>query len=347
MSFESLTSDHAPARRDLRTAWTAGRLPHALLLSGEAGIGKQALAEWLVCLRWCHADDAPCGSCPSCKKVLTGNHPDLEVVRRNPSADADPKGLGSRLEITVAQIREGVLPALGLSAVEGGGRSVIISAAEDLNEQAQNALLKTLEEPPEGTLLVLVTSREEGLLDTIRSRCQEFRLAPLDAREMAARAPGCDPVLLALARGRPGRLPALEALDVRALILSFDELLAGTGRGMAFGAGLGALVDAAMDRIENADEPMLRRLVLEVLHARIRDLTLLEGGHGEGALLTGAPLEGYELPSIQELRTLETAVLEASTDIRRHLPPAVAWAALGNEFAMALVGGGGSPKRYT
>lgn len=347
MSSENLTSDHVAMRRDVSAAWRAGRLPHALLLTGEAGIGKRALALWIACLRWCDADDGPCGDCPSCKKVLTGNHPDLEVVCRNPAPELDPRGLGSRDEITVAQIREGVIPALSLKAVEDGGRSVVIQSAEDLNEQAQNALLKTLEEPPEGSLLVLVTAREEGLLDTIRSRCQEIRLQPLDADEMADREPGCDPMLLSLARGRPGRLPALAALPVSSLIASFDEVLARPGGGLAFGASLGSMVEAAGEQSQEVDERTLRGLVLEILHARIRDLTLVKGGHGAESLLTGPPPEGYEIPSIEVLRALETAVLEASADIRRHLPAAVAWAGLGHEFATALLGGGIATRRYT
>lgn len=347
MWSEQLTAGHPGVRADLTAAWRGGRLPHALLLTGEEGIGKAELAQWIVCLRWCQADDGPCGHCPSCKKVLTANHPDLELLRRNPPPEIDPKGLGSRLEITVDQIREVLIPALGLVAVEGGGRAVIIRSAEDLNEQAQNALLKTLEEPPPGALLVLVTSSEERLLDTIRSRCQEVRLAPLSSAEMASRAPGLEPLLLGLARGRLGRLAALRALDVGALLGALDGLLARPVAGSAFGALLGELVEEATAADEALEEEALRQLVLEVLHARLRDLALLgDGGRVEDLLTAGAPITAAP-PPMEVLKGLEAAIFEAGQDLRRHLPPAVAWAALGCEFVTVLVGGQSGPKRYT
>ena len=346
MWSEQLTSEHPGARADFTAAWRAGRLPHALLLTGEAGIGKGDLAQWVVCLRWCQVDDGPCGQCPSCKKVLTGNHPDLELVQRNPPAEIDPKGLGSRLEITVDQVRQGLIPGLSLAAIEGGGRSVIILSAEDLNEQAQNALLKTLEEPPKGALLVLVTAREDVLLDTIRSRCQEIRLSPHSAAEMASLAPSEDPLLLGLARGRPGRLHALRALDVGSLLRAFDALISRPLAGTAFGALLAGQVEQAKGEGPELEEPALQQLVLEVLHGRIRDLALLGGGGSQSELLTGAEPMTAEPPPMEVLTRLESAVFEAGQDFRRHLPGSVAWAALGCEFAMALVGGAGAPKRY-
>ncbi|MFT7461685.1 MAG: DNA polymerase III delta' subunit [Pseudohongiellaceae bacterium] len=340
MWSEQLTTGHAYARSDLKAAWEAERLPHALLFTGEAGIGKADLALWLVCLRWCQADEGPCGVCPSCKKVLTGNHPDFELVRRDPPAETDPRGLGSRLEITVAQVREGLIPGLSLAAVEGGGRSVLIRSAEDLNEQAQNALLKTLEEPPSGTLLLLVTAREDALLDTIRSRCQEVRLWPLSPAEMTVATPHEDPLLLGLARGRPGRLNALRALDVGALLQAFDGLLARPVAGTAFGTLLEELIEAASTEEGDVEQLTLHQIVLEALHARIRDLALLGDGGAPDDLITGAvPLTAAEPLPMDVLHGLEAAIFEAGHDLRRHLPPAVAWAALGCEFVSVLVGG--------
>jgi len=346
MWSEELTAEHPGARADFIAAWRAGRLPHALLLTGEAGIGKAALALWVVCLRWCQADDGPCGRCSSCKKVLTGNHPDLELVRRNPPAEIDPKGLGSRLEITVDQVRQGLIPALSLGAIEGGGRSVIIRSAEDLNEQAQNALLKTLEEPPKGALLVLVTAREDSLLDTIRSRCQEIRLTPHSPAEMAALAPHEDPLLVGLARGRPGRIEALRALEVGNLLRALDALMAQPRAGTAFGNVLAGLVERAVADTPEFEEAAMQQLLLEVLHARLRDLALLGGGGSLEELLTASEPVGVDPPPIEVLNRLESAVFEAGHDFRRHVPGSVAWAALGCEFVAALVGGAGAPKRY-
>ena len=83
---------HSHARRALTAAIAAGRLPHALLITGEEGIGKLEFAQWLVRFRWCRAEDRPCGTCPSCRKLATGNHPDFLEVVKDPSDEADPEG---------------------------------------------------------------------------------------------------------------------------------------------------------------------------------------------------------------------------------------------------------------
>lgn len=307
---------HHEVRRALSAAVTSGRLPHALLIAGEAGIGKAALALWLVQRRWCAADEPPCLTCPTCRKVSTGNHPDVTLLRREPDEGV----------LTVDRVREEVVEALALASTEGRGRVVILDGADDLNEEAQNALLKTLEEPPRDSLLVLVTAREERLLDTIRSRCQEVRAHPLAAEEMADLQAG-DPLLARLCRGRPGRLAAWADVDVAGLVALLDEWLAGQAPGSALAA---RLAEQAGDRPER---------VLEVLAARLRDLALLESGLEETALLLPAPAPGVQLPPFWALERMQEAVYEAVEDLRRNLPASVAWTALGLEFATARMGG--------
>jgi DNA polymerase III delta' subunit len=203
---------HEELRRALLAALRRGALPHALLLTGEGGSGKRRLAEWLAAARWCAAEPPPCLTCRSCRLVSTGNHPDLHVLVRNPPREQDPDELGSRHEITVDQVRRGLIPALGVRPLEGRGRTVIIDGADELNEAAQNALLKTLEEPPHGTLLLLLAAHADALLDTVRSRCQELRLFPLTAEVLRALFPDADDERLRLAAGRPGRLALRQRL---------------------------------------------------------------------------------------------------------------------------------------
>jgi len=329
----------------LCAAHAAGRLGHSWLLTGEAGIGKLEFAYWLVRMRWCQAQrERPCGDCRSCRQVDTGNHPDLVLVRRDPPPEADPQGLGSKHEITVGQVRELVLAGLSLRAVEGGGRVVIVDSADDLNEESQNALLKLLEEPPPGSLLILVTARAESLLDTVRSRCQEIRLAPLSEQEMAAAVSGHTERLCRLARGRPGCLEQLARLDVDGLLAALDGFLAGSCSGPGLARSLESILTAA--GAEGAEELSARRLTLEVLHQRIHDLALLQaGGVGEGP--SGRLSLEADLPPIDRLFDMETALMSALTDIRRHLPAAVSLTALGTEFERARMGAGPAGKRYT
>ncbi|HTE05788.1 MAG TPA: hypothetical protein VK824_06295, partial [Planctomycetota bacterium] len=118
MSSELELTGHEEARRALGAALRRGSLPHALILSGPSGIGKRRLAQWLVAARWCGSPTPPCGTCSSCRKVAGGQHPDLELLSRNPGKDRDPEELGSRTEITVDQVRRGLLPALSLRPLE-------------------------------------------------------------------------------------------------------------------------------------------------------------------------------------------------------------------------------------
>lgn len=142
----------------------AGRLAHALLLSGPAGLGKGLFARQLANLLVCEQGvevDAPCGQCKACRLVQAGSHPDIKCI--------EPEEPGKQLK--VEQIR-----ALGsgsvLTAQESGYRVFIIDPADAMNAAAANALLKTLEEPVPSALLILVSSQPHRLPATIISRCQ-------------------------------------------------------------------------------------------------------------------------------------------------------------------------------
>lgn len=137
-------------------------LPHALLVTGRSGVGKQRFAQQFAEVLLCSEQQAmPCGQCKGCRLIAAGTHPDLRIV-----APIEDKRV-----ISVDQIRE-LTHYLSLTALYGGYQVVIISPADLMNINAANSLLKTLEEPPAQTLLMLVTDRPAALSGTIRSRCQ-------------------------------------------------------------------------------------------------------------------------------------------------------------------------------
>ena len=187
-----------------------GRAPHAILLVGAEGVGKTTLALDLAAGLLCTAADPaarPCGACRSCRMVLAGGHPDVHrLAPEGPGRQVGIGGPGAR----APGISE-LIGALSLLPVEGGARVAIVESAQRMNDDAQAALLKTLEEPPGGVTLVLCADAEEPLLPTIRSRCARLRLGPVGARDieaiLAANGVADPPLAARLARasgGRPG-----------------------------------------------------------------------------------------------------------------------------------------------
>ena len=162
----------------LRRALARGRMPHAFLFVGPEGIGKHAfalrLAQALLCERVPEGELDPCGECPGCLQVMAGTHPDLLRV-------AKPE---DRQELPIRIIRDLCLD-LGLKPMSGRRKVAIVDDADDLNDEAANAFLKTLEEPPPGSTLILVGTSAEGQLDTILSRCRVVRFDPLPESELA------------------------------------------------------------------------------------------------------------------------------------------------------------------
>lgn len=142
------------------------RLSHAYILSGSANSDKEKLAHELACAVVCSGSVKPCGMCSGCRKAMDNIHPDIGVVSREKD----------KSEIYVAQIR-----ALKADAVvmpnDSEKKAYIIKEAETMNPSAQNALLKLLEEPPSHCCFILVTENSGSLLQTVRSRCVEIRLA--------------------------------------------------------------------------------------------------------------------------------------------------------------------------
>jgi len=152
------------------------RVPHALLLTGIDGIGKQTAAKAMAMAMNCLTPRGAlaCRECASCRKMLSGNHPDLIIV--------EPSGVFIKID----QIRT-LQKRLMFAPIQGGRRSVIVNDAHTMNAEASNAMLKTLEEPPDNTHLVLTAQQTSDLLPTIVSRCQHVGFEPLSPESIAQR----------------------------------------------------------------------------------------------------------------------------------------------------------------
>lgn len=150
------------------------RIPHALIIEGESGSGKTVLSKFIAKAVLCQSENAPCLSCKNCHLAEVGSHPDLFTV-----APAEKKK-----NITVDQVRELRLqsfkkPQMSESMV------FIIDKAETLNQQAQNTLLKILEEPPGSTVFIFLTENLSALLNTVVSRCVVYSISPTNINDAA------------------------------------------------------------------------------------------------------------------------------------------------------------------
>ncbi|MFH5926278.1 DNA polymerase III subunit delta' [Roseomonas xinghualingensis] len=226
--------DHAAAA--LRDAALSGRMHHGWMLTGPRGVGKATLA-WRYA-RWVLAGmpaAAPAGEAPLFvppgdplfARVAAGAHADLRSL--SPSAGEK----GKKVIIRVEEVRE-LTRFLAMTPAEGGWRVVVIEELEAMNEQAQNALLKTLEEPPPRAVLVLTTAAPDRLLPTIRSRVRRLDLFPLESAALDAvlerwmpEMPAGDRAALAgLTAGSPGRALALAEGEGLAMAREVEGFLA-------------------------------------------------------------------------------------------------------------------------
>jgi DNA polymerase-3 subunit delta' len=159
----------------LRSALANGRLHHAYLFLGPEGVGKHLAAVSLAKALHCgEVENDFCGGCVNCRRIEDGNHADVRVI----------EPLAGKKEISIQQIRE-LERELNYRSFTGKRRIAIIDPATLLNLSSQNALLKTLEEPPQDCSIVLIAANEGGLLPTLRSRCLRLSFAPLARKAIA------------------------------------------------------------------------------------------------------------------------------------------------------------------
>jgi DNA polymerase III subunit delta' len=171
-----------------RTALLSGRLASTFLFVGPDGVGKRkfalALAQAFLCERHDERELNPCGQCATCKQVLAGTHPDIDYVAKPADSANIPVDLliGDREH----RMREGLCYRISLKPFSGKRKIAIIDDADYLHKESANCLLKTLEEPPPRSILILLGTSEQRQLPTIRSRCQVVRFQPLPVEEIEA-----------------------------------------------------------------------------------------------------------------------------------------------------------------
>lgn len=166
---------HAQPWQRVQDAIRAGQLGHALLLAGPAGVGKRRFAGRLAARLMCETPDADgeaCGRCRGCAQTLAGSHPNLSWLQREFNDRKDKL----KRDISMEQLRR-MMESLSLSSHYGRNRMVVIDPADAMNASGVNAVLKTLEEPPPGVHLVLISERPMALAPTLRSRCQRLVFA--------------------------------------------------------------------------------------------------------------------------------------------------------------------------
>ena len=283
----------------LKRALAGKTLAHAYLFSGDAGVGKKMTALALAAAVQCVNSGAGggCGACPSCRRVAAFTHPDVHVVMperedaRLLSTWTTKEAAKASDEIKIDQIRQ-AQERISLKPFEGSKTVLIIDGAETLNPAAQNAFLKTLEEPPGDALIILVTSMPQSLLPTIRSRCQEISFQPLprgilaQALEKKRGLPEGDAwFLAALSQGSMGR--ALE-MDVEGEKTEREELAslwAGLGR-----MGPGEVL--AQAEALSKDRDRLERL-LDSGVEWLRDALVFRETHNEALLVYGSAADRH------------------------------------------------------
>ncbi|MCR5775440.1 MAG: hypothetical protein K6G42_10190 [Lachnospiraceae bacterium] len=159
-------------RDHIERAVKSDMLDQAYIFEGAKGTGRTELAMYTAGLLLCDSDinKRPCGECHACKLIESGNHPDLRIIRHE-----------SRTTVKIEEIREQLIGDISIRPYYGGRKIYIIPNAELMSIGAQNAILKTIEEPPEYALIILIADSGEKLLSTIRSRCitLSFRAEPV------------------------------------------------------------------------------------------------------------------------------------------------------------------------
>jgi len=307
--FDSILG-HESALEALEGLVKRGRLPHAMLFHGPEGVGKASVGRLLARRLLCRDDG--CGACADCRLFDIGNHPDFFGVELELRKDSKTE---YRKQIVIDQVRR-LSSLAGLAPRQGAHRVFLIDPADRMNAEAQNALLKTLEEPPAPTILILIASRPQVLASTVRSRCFALGFGPLRAEDLATllEARGFDRnealERAALAEGRPGR--AID-LDIDALRERREILLEGL-EGLASRRDIGGL-PALAAALAGKDEPALQAN-LELLLALLRDAARAEAGDPAAALIhadlaerlarlgvtLGAPRAAALIASIDRLR---------------------------------------------
>ncbi len=290
----------------LRSALEQGRVGHAYLFSGPRGVGKTTTARLIAMTANCTTPGLkPCGECESCLSVRAGNHPDVLEIDAASNNSVDD----------VRELREKV----GLSAMRGGKKIYILDEAHMMSRAAFNALLKTLEEPPEHVIFILATTEPEKIIPTILSRCQHYRFRRLTPEEIAGKLAGiaqkegvqAEPAALQLiGRLADGAMRDGESLLERMLAAGSDVTRSGVEAALGLPPGeqmrsmaaslvqgdAGGLLEGAagLYRAGYAARTVVEGLVTALGQALHAELGIDSGGSGR--------LEGADVPRLLRLQ---------------------------------------------
>jgi DNA polymerase-3 subunit delta' len=294
-------------------------LPQAVLLTGPQGTGKHTLAVMAAAALECTSGGpGACGVCGPCQKVARDLHPDVRNIT------CAIEGGKQKTQIVIDQVREDIIHPMDLPPYEGRRLVFIIDPADALNKNAQNALLKSLEEPPWYVNFFLVTANPVGLLPTVRSRCHEVALHPLRRKDMesfiARRSLQFEDLDLALgmAAGSPARLLSLDASENETQIRTAVALLSG-------GLSIKAYADLApgLDAFAKTDPKDALALVMGLLRDALRV------AHGEAPLVHQGLREDLsdivKARGIEGLQAMGERLSEAPAHLVRNVNPRLMW----------------------
>lgn len=299
---------HQAVEQRFADAMRRNHMHHAWLLHGVRGIGKFALAEKLAAMLMCDSRSA-CGSCHACQMIKAGSHPDLISV-----------GLEEKKrDISIAQVRE-MLGFLSLSGAESENRVVILDDADRLNNQAANALLKGLEEPSPGSVLLMVCADAMKLPATVRSRCLMQHCSPLnesDVRSVLKSKLETDTIALAvkLADGCPGSVSCLEDSSLARALVEWQGLVEDLSQ-----ADIGKIDNWCRSNVATVPHELIIRALLLPVYARMqehqsREFEVLEAIHEAVKGCLRWPGEVIR-QSLRAAPTLLSSVLELRAALR-------------------------------
>ncbi len=210
---------HQAQQEQMMEAVRSNRVAHGYCFEGPEAVGKKKMAFNFAMDLLCQQEESRCGLCHSCQMFAAGNHPDFHMY--------EPEGKSIKREQAERAIHE-----LQIRSYEGGYKIFLFDDADKLTASAQNALLKSLEEPPPQTVIILVTANPQGLLPTIRSRVQAIRFYPVEEQELVdalqKRGVEADTAtkLARLSEGRPGHaISLLESKEFQALQEAAEQAL--------------------------------------------------------------------------------------------------------------------------